>query len=417
MEILITESQLRNLLKEEYSEKIVQQLVDKFKQEDPNEDEKTIREYIKRFDKIKGSIRIADKDIFNYTLFNLRATLMSFYKGKGVKPKVDKSDDNLDLVYERDDIKVYRADTRQKCIKYGNGYSFCISSYSDSGSYKKYRIEESGTPYFLFNTSLDKRKYAENTYLDPEHLLVIIVYEIGGKYYDDNGNPHRHNLKDLSEYKDGHLFKNYEDMVRNVGHVYYSVSDAENMSEKYYLSFDSIEEDYFDTMGLENIIVPVGLHGKDSDIVKLEQEESAKFLELRRKYTKFFNGRFGTGFVDGCNVELQSFNMLSDLNRGFPNSLFSAVGKNQFYSYQVYHKSENGNKTSIFYRYGDDGYEECKEEVKDEIKRYLSNNIKKDESDYEIVKCEWPEGYGEYVKDAHRIATYLLHRKWTIEKE
>jgi hypothetical protein len=411
MEILITESQLRVLLKEEYSEKIVQQLIDKYKLEDPSEDENTIREYINKFDKLKSNPKVEDKDIFNYSLYKLRTTLMSIFKTTDVKPKSYKGNSDLDLVYNKDNLNIYRADTRDKCITYGKGYSFCISSYSDTSSYNKYRIEESGTPYFIFNKNLDNTRIDKYNYMDPNHLLVLIVHEIGGKFYDDNENPHRHNMKSYDEYEDRKIYGDEYSMTKNVGDYYYSITNAKNPGEEYYLSFKSIAKIYPFLNGLEGIFEPAGLQGKDSALINLEQVSKVKFAALRKKYAKFMNPRFG--FNDACGDNMPMFNDLANFNYAFINDLFNAAGKHEDYLYRAYRLYENHRKMSVTFNYGEDGYQVCVDEINDDIKLH---NGKITTSDYEIVKCDWPEGYGDYVRDAHRLGAKLLQQRWLIEK-
>jgi hypothetical protein len=54
--------EVMGLLTEEYSEKVVSRLVEKYKQENPEMDENVIRDYINRFDKIKNDPSIIDKN-------------------------------------------------------------------------------------------------------------------------------------------------------------------------------------------------------------------------------------------------------------------------------------------------------------------------------------------------------------------
>jgi hypothetical protein len=319
----------------------------------------------------------------------------------------------MDLVYDTDNIKIYRADTRDKCITYGNGYSFCISSYSDTASYNKYRIEESGTPYFIFNKNLDNTRIDKYNYIDPDHLLVLIIHEIGGTFHDENDNPHRHNMKSYDEYEDRKMYRDEYSMIKNSDNYYYSITNAKNEGEKYYLSFKSIAKIYPYLNGLEDIFQPVGLHGKDSESVKLEQESKKRFESLRKKYSNHMNGRFGLGFKDSCGTELLSFSRIEDYigNDPFVKDLFQSANNNELYGYKAIRKDDG---RSVCFRYGKKGYDECMDQVKDEIKNFGGL---KDLTDYEIIKCDWPEGYINYVKDAHRLGTYILHKKWVIEKE
>lgn len=79
----------------EYSEKIIRQLIDKFKENYPQLDDNTIRHYINRFDAIKQSPRIENKDITQYTWNDLEHTVDSFApkRKKRVKAADTEGDD------------------------------------------------------------------------------------------------------------------------------------------------------------------------------------------------------------------------------------------------------------------------------------------------------------------------------------
>jgi hypothetical protein len=220
-------------------------------------------------------------------------------------------------------------------------------------------------------------------------------------------------MKSYDEYEDHNIYRDEYSMTTNAGDYYYSISDAKNTGEEYYLSFNSIAKKYPFLKGLEDTFEPVGLQGKDSESVKLEQEANKKFELLRKKYSKYMNGRYGIGFMDSCDVNLLMFNQIKDYVRNdtFIKDLFQSAGNNEPYGYRAIRKDDG---LSLCFHYGKKGYDECIKEVKDEI---INFGGMRDITDYEIVKCDWPEGYAEYVKDAHRLGTYLLHKKWIIEKE
>jgi hypothetical protein len=92
--------------------------------------------------------------------------------------KIDVTAEDANLLYNADGVRIYHGKDKTACIKYSNGYSFCIgargdrnlySSYRHSGTYG-YEYEKVGTPYFVFNDNLDKK--------DPKHILVIFEFSI-----------------------------------------------------------------------------------------------------------------------------------------------------------------------------------------------------------------------------------------------
>lgn len=72
-----------------------------------------------------------------------------------------------DIVYDDENICIVKGDTKEKCIMYGNGYSWCISQ-SDLNYYTTYRIEYKATIYFVLNKKLDISH--------KERLCVILRY-------------------------------------------------------------------------------------------------------------------------------------------------------------------------------------------------------------------------------------------------
>ncbi len=160
----------------EISEKHVSVLIDKFQKEKPGLSPVVIRAYIERFEQIKNSPNVVEKDIFKLSWKDLEETADRNRKRdiKAGKVEPDKIDGNL--IYNKNDIRVYQAPTRDACVKYGNGYTFCISARGDDSMYSSYRHDENGTPFFVFRDNIPKD--------DPDHLLVVIHYlnEEGDNY-------------------------------------------------------------------------------------------------------------------------------------------------------------------------------------------------------------------------------------------
>ena len=103
--------------------------------------------------------------------------------------KINTGEADANLVYNQDGLRVYWGKDQKSCIKYGNGYSFCISSRGDN-AYAEYRVDL-GSPYFVFddtktsdvkinkiNTSKDKG------FVDPTHLLVVYVKNTNPTSYE-----------------------------------------------------------------------------------------------------------------------------------------------------------------------------------------------------------------------------------------
>jgi hypothetical protein len=169
---------LYNLLNE-YGQSLIETLTQKFKQEEPGLNSTIIRSYIDRFERIKNNL--PEKDITKYTWKDLENTVDGYQSKDRIKAgKLDPTVTDANLLYNQDKIRIYLGKDKKSCIKYGNGYTFCISSRGEDNLYGLYRIVNKGTPYFIFNDNLPKE--------DNRHLMVLFVYlngshSLGGKRY------------------------------------------------------------------------------------------------------------------------------------------------------------------------------------------------------------------------------------------
>jgi hypothetical protein len=411
MEILITESQLRRILKEEYSDKVIEQLVNKFKREDPKEDENVIRAYIKRFDKVKGDTSVLNKDIFSYSLEKLRYVLIDFFKEN--KPKSFKGDTDMDVVYNSDNVKIYRADSRNKCITYGKGYSFCISSYSDTDSYRKHIIRDKGTPYFVLNKNYSNRSN-NGFFEEPEHIMVIIAYDGSGISNTNIG---------LIKFKD--VFEELE-AQRDVFSLdkFYSVTNANNMGETYFINFDNIVKMYPFLEGLEGVFNMLPVSEKDVKHIEFEQFAKVEMQKIIIKHKKF-------AFRDSCGGYLPILRDYNDLRSGEVKERFL---KGEYVKYTLALKDLHG--TIISQHTGKDGKAKCMKDMENEIEKntqkleeLIMDNDKSVEGGkkrndarlrmnpnyYNILSCEWPNEYISYLKDVYGLGVKLFYKKWAIE--
>ena len=100
----------KNELNEAYSEKAVQGFINKFKEEADDLNisitDQQLKSYIERFDVLKNSPKISEKDLNKYTVSNLIKLVTS---SKGAKEEVEEIDITPDVVYHNDDntIVVY----------------------------------------------------------------------------------------------------------------------------------------------------------------------------------------------------------------------------------------------------------------------------------------------------------------------
>jgi hypothetical protein len=167
--------QLYNLINE-YGQSLIETLIEKFQKEVPTLTPAIIKSYIDRFDRIKNNLQ--EKDITKYSWKELENTVDGYQPKQRIKAgKLDPTVSDANLLYNQDGTRIYLGKNKKSCIRYGNGYSFCISARGENNMYAQYRIRSKGTPYFIFNDKLPTD--------DNRHLMVLFVYPNGAKNYTE----------------------------------------------------------------------------------------------------------------------------------------------------------------------------------------------------------------------------------------
>jgi hypothetical protein len=138
----------------EYSEKEINFLMAQFKEEaddlDININDTQLRAYIERFDALKNSPKVTEKDLRKYSLSKLIKLVTA---SKGAEGVPDEIEDTPDVVYNEGGITIWNGSKAENCINYGRGERWCITK----GSFGNYRYSaERGYPVFYLakNTSL-----------------------------------------------------------------------------------------------------------------------------------------------------------------------------------------------------------------------------------------------------------------------
>jgi len=273
---------------DEYSNKVVNTLIDKFKQEEPSLETDVIKAYINRFDQIKSSPKISNKDITKYSWKELENIINSNQPKRIKAGKInDGEPENADLVYNQNGLRVYVGKDRKACIKYGNGYSFCISARGEDGNsmYLHYRIQLKGTPYFIFDDTKSSEQNENGNFIDPYHLLVIFTH---------------------LEMLDGE----------------YSVTKADNKGEEYFDSWDEVIKAYPEQPKLKflkNVIKPIELNPKEKE----------KY-ELNLKYNNLLDNLNRETYSMGCSEGILDFLDITYANKNI-NDLLD--GKKELYDF------------------------------------------------------------------------------------
>lgn len=170
---------------DEYAQKVVDKLVTKFMNENPNVTEKIAIYYINRFPQISSSPKVTQKDITQYSFKDLEKLVDSFptkmksQSKSGDSNNVEFSDG--ELIYNKSPLQIFHGDSPKQCIKIkGNfGASWCIARTSGN-MYHNYRFGRN-EPSFYFVKNLERLNKIKKLSDDP-YCFFVIQIDINGKY-------------------------------------------------------------------------------------------------------------------------------------------------------------------------------------------------------------------------------------------
>jgi hypothetical protein len=157
----------------EYSEGELKRLIDQFKQEADDLNiqitDDQLKAYITRFDALKNSPKVTEKDLRKYTLSKLIKLVTS---SKGVEEPEEEMNITPDVVYNENGLIIYNGSKEENCLNFGRGESWCITR----GSFGNYRYDsnrKNPTFYLVKDTNLpdsDRKSFfvvvvgSDNTY-------------------------------------------------------------------------------------------------------------------------------------------------------------------------------------------------------------------------------------------------------------
>jgi hypothetical protein len=157
-----------NELNEAYSQSAMTKLMDKFKEEaddlNINITDEQLKKYIERFDVLKNSPKIPEKDLFKYSLSQL-VKLASSSAGAELPDEINITPD---VVYNNDDntIVIWNGNKDGNCMTYGNGEKWCITRGSWAGH--RYDANKKFPTFYL----------AKNNNISDSDPLSFIVIQV-----------------------------------------------------------------------------------------------------------------------------------------------------------------------------------------------------------------------------------------------
>ena len=198
-------------INEAYSPKVIQQLIDKFKEEiddfgiDPISDD-SLKIYIKRFDQLKNSPKIKEKDLLKWNINDLVRLITQ--APSSVDTELNADDEYIinsgTPVFENDNIQIFHAGTQEQCTRLksfddnnNSGESWCIGR----GSFSSYRFSDyRNNPSFYYVVDKEKFNEARGQYSHTDFdksFFVVQIRENGDYVYTPRSNsPHESNTMD-----------------------------------------------------------------------------------------------------------------------------------------------------------------------------------------------------------------------------
>jgi len=156
----------------EYQEGEIKLLINKFKQEaeDLNIDinDTQLRKYIERFDKLKDSSKIEDKNLRNWPLSKL-IKLVTSSKGADVEDE----ETGPDVIYSENGITVYSGANEELCQRHRSEVPWCITK-SAFGNYR-YSKDKGFPSFYLIKNDTDE-------YRDNEKLSFVAIQVRDGSF-------------------------------------------------------------------------------------------------------------------------------------------------------------------------------------------------------------------------------------------
>jgi hypothetical protein len=167
----------------EYSEGEINRLVTQFSEEADDLNiqitDEELKKYIQRFDQLKNSPNITEKDLRKYSLSKLIKVVTA---GKGIEDNEPEAT-TPDVVYDDNGLIIYNGAKEDNCLRYGQGERWCITRGS-FGNYRYSSEKKNPTFYLVRDTNLSDS--------DPKSFFVVVVgsdgtYKISDRTNNDVG--------------------------------------------------------------------------------------------------------------------------------------------------------------------------------------------------------------------------------------
>jgi ribosomal protein S16 len=154
----------------EVSDRVKQQVTIRFKKEDPNLTDQQIKYYLDHWDRFVNNFPANKRDLMRLPFREVEQMIDAAMAKQALKGRAQPQSirDKSDALYNKNNLEIYKGDLPEKCIRYGQGYTWCISRADANNLFYSYRMR-ANEPMFYFVFDLDRPKE------DPWHAVVIYV--------------------------------------------------------------------------------------------------------------------------------------------------------------------------------------------------------------------------------------------------
>lgn len=167
----------------EYAQNILKKLSEKFKAENPNLTDDQFKYYIQRFEQLKSSPKVTEKDILKYSFAELEKLVDSFPTKMKSQPSSSTNNDVVfsdgELIYDKSPLQILHGDSPKQCIKIKGDFSasWCIARTSGN-MYHNYRFGNA-EPSFYFVKNLERLNKIGQLQDDPYCFFVVQINNQG----------------------------------------------------------------------------------------------------------------------------------------------------------------------------------------------------------------------------------------------
>ncbi len=130
-------------------------------------------------------------------------------KERSSEPRQGKADKTDDLVYEDDNVKIFLADSKQKCIQHGENTDLCIAATTGENYYWRYRMGSFRGDGYGMSTYFIYQK-DENGNIDPSSERRYLVDVFGNEDGPKKDEP-KYSLNEIQSLYDGEVRDNNHD--------------------------------------------------------------------------------------------------------------------------------------------------------------------------------------------------------------